>query len=267
MFREKEIAEETASDVRSTRSRSKTRKKVNKVINNSKTVSNNEKEDSRSLSKVISNSKTVSNNGENDSRNLSKTVSNNDKDDFRNLSKTRKTMKKDLKKPEMISGDEIILNESPNVDNVEIETSIDSIQEQSSDVNKNNSEVPDNRKSEVKSKPLRSSHLHSTRTTRHSKCNNSMPLEKQNGIIVPEKDINCISIGDIKNSLKECNVSLSKDEVEKYIALNNSSNDLLDENCINDNDSHQISLRHKNKSSVSNGSAPPKKRQVYISIH
>lgn len=137
------------------------------------------------------------------------------------------------------------------------------MEELSSDIMANNTELPNKNNLEVKPRPLRSSRLRST-STKSTKSNDSMPLEKQNGIISSQIDLHSLCSSDIQNSLKECNVSLRKDEVEKYIALNNSNSDSLDENCISDDDFQQMSLRHKNKSNVTDTSAPSKKRQVYI---
>lgn len=135
-----------------------------------------------------------------------------------------------------------------------------SMQELSSDI----TELTNMKNLKVKLRPLRSSQLPSTANTKSTKSNNSMPLEKQNGIISSQMDIHSFCSSDIQTSLKECNVSLRKDEVEKYIALNNSNSDSLDENCISDDDFQQMSLRHKNKSNVTDTAAPSKKRQVYI---
>lgn len=185
----------------------------------------------------------------------------------RNRSRTRKKIKEDASNSEIISNSDskTDLNETPNTENTSDNLSNSkSMPELSSDLMGNNTELPNIRNLKVKLRPLRSSELRSTANTKSTKSNDSMPLEKQNGIIPSQMDIRSFCSSDIQTSLKECNVSLRKDEVEKYIALNNSNSDSLDENCISDDDFQQMSLRDKNKSNVTHTSAPSKKRQVYI---
>lgn len=184
----------------------------------------------------------------------------------RNRLRARKKINEDASNSEIISNSDskTDLNETPNTENTSDNLSnSNSLQDLSSDIMRNNT-LPNIKNLKVKLRPLRSSQLHSTANTKSTKSNDSMPLEKQNGIITSQMDIRSFCSSDIQTSLKECNVSLRKDEVEKYIALNNSNSDSLDENSISDDDFQQMSLRDKNKSNITHTSAPSKKRQVYI---
>lgn len=182
----------------------------------------------------------------------------------RNRLRARKKINEDASSSEIISNSDskTDLNETPNTENT-LDNLSNSNSLQSSDIMRNNT-LPNVKNLKVKLRPLRSSQLHSTANTKSTKSNDSKPLEKQNGIITSQMDIRSFCSSDIQTSLKECNVSLRKDEVEKYIALNNSNSDSLDENSISDDDFQQMSLRDKNKSNITHTSAPSKKRQVYI---
>lgn len=117
------------------------------------------------------------------------------------------------------------------------------------------------KKTEPQHRPLRSTRSASTSSM---KSVESRSTDIQNGVVA-DLDTSVSLSDDVQGSLKECNVSLRKDEVEKYIALSISTNDSSNEDHLSEDENSLRQTVTRNRSSRLTDSTSLKKRYVLFS--
>lgn len=111
---------------------------------------------------------------------------------------------------------------------------------------------------EVSIRPLRSPHsVSSSKSSNSAVCGS---LDKQNGTLSSDTDGSILCTPEVQSSIKECNVFLRKDEVEKYIASSNSAEDSLIENNLSEEEFEKDSTKQNKSKRATSPTTVSKKR-------
>lgn len=263
LFRDNSSVTDDTSESRSSRARLRTKKKINDdtdvISEESSDKADSEKSNAKNSSKM---QKTLKNN----SKDISRTQKNNTKDvlrtqknDTKDIARTQKNNTKDIARTQKNNTKDISRTQKNNTKNNSKHLQNHSCSDESeSSTSVRNRQSKNSKRPEVLSRPLRSSRLTSSSSINSSECDSS---DKRNGVLSSDMEVGSLCSADVQSSLKECNVSLRKDEVEKYIALTNSTSDSTNEDNMSDEDDFEKQPRRRERDA---NSTALKKRLVLL---